>query len=82
MACPTCDGTMQATGCKVTDRPFFWCPRCGTFKSCDGEVAVPALIAWCRSFQLFIDGHDARLAHEWRVAGINEAINTPERRIP
>ena len=42
MSCPSCDHTMHAMGCRTTDRPFYWCPRCGTTKTCDGEVGVPA----------------------------------------
>lgn len=34
---------MSTLGCCVTDLPFHWCPRCGTFVSCEGDVAVPAM---------------------------------------
>lgn len=35
MACPTCDHTMQNVGA-VNDR-IFWCPRCGTLRTCTGD---------------------------------------------
>lgn len=45
MSCPTCQHTMTNLG--VPEKRVFWCPRCGTVKSCTagGEVADrPALV--------------------------------------
>lgn len=89
MACPTCDHTMSEMGCRTTDRPFFICPRCGTAKTCDGAVAAPALVDFCRSFrnQVFKPGANqeatftvAELDQLWTKAGIREAINLPAAR--
>ena len=83
MSCPTCGHTMQATGCKVTDLPFFWCPRCGTFKRCQGEVAVPGLVHHARVFRESMRGGEDRifpLAQLWRQAGMEESIDLPENR--
>lgn len=84
MSCPTCDHTMTAIGCRVSDRDFFWCPRCGTIKTCEAEEAVvPDLVRRCRKF---IDTAGTAFAlipslHEqWQWVGIKESINIPENR--
>ena len=49
--------TMTALGCRVTDKPFFVCPRCGTTKTCNGDtpmepvIVVPELVRRCRQFE-------------------------------
>ena len=45
MSCPTCDHTMHSLG---TAPRYFWCPRCGTIKSCEADIAAPALVDRCR----------------------------------
>jgi hypothetical protein len=70
---------MHQMGCKVTDLPFFWCPVCGTTKTCDGDVAVPALVRRCQDFQETIKGQCALHAHEWNRLGIAESIYPPGR---
>lgn len=81
MACPTCDSTMQAIGCRVTDKNFFWCPRCNTIRTCEGEEAIaPALVNFCRSFEKTIGGVCAEHAHQFNAAGIRDAINVPANR--
>jgi hypothetical protein len=81
MPCPTCDATMTPMGCKVTDRTFFWCPRCGTMKTCeDGPAVMPDLVHRCREFEsvrLVVAAGDFR---SWYRLGIAEAINVPANR--
>ena len=84
MSCPTCDHTMHQMGCRSTDLPFFWCPRCGTIKTCDAVVGVPVLIDRCRKFQDEALG-DSPVASTktWFTLGIPESINIPaERPVP
>ena len=81
--CPTCSHTMTAFGCKVTDRNFYVCPRCGTIKTCDGlnapTIIVPVLIERCREFEKFLPINQS-LKATWRKLGIAESINVPENR--
>ena len=79
MACPTCSGTMHSLGCRTTDRPFFWCPRCGTIKPCDTEHSVPALVDRCRTFEDKYVGR-GKLFNYWHQLGIRESIRWPEDR--
>ena len=86
MACPTCDKTMHAMGCKVSGDSFYWCPICGTVLACDGAPpAVPALVDRCRLFRQ-TTVHDLEFAGNrkldrlWHTLGISESINTPENR--
>lgn len=82
--CPTCNHTMQAIGCRVTDKNFYWCPRCGTIKPCEEmEAIAPDLIARCRKFTAsFPPGNPPSVSYsaEWKRLGIDEAINTTENR--
>lgn len=89
MPCKVCDHTLHAMGCKVTDSTFFWCPRCGSIKPCDNELATPALVERCRKlyreFMEHIEAEkDARVAEIfkslWQWLGIEESINVPEDR--
>lgn len=75
MACPTCSHTMHALGCRVTDRTFFWCPRCGTTRTCDGTDAVPDLVRRCREFEGQLSSPLTTHEHDWHRLGIGEAIN-------
>ena len=77
MACPTCSATMHAMGCKISDRDFFWCPRCGTIKSCDADVGVPMLVERCREFgKMYLISNAPRAA--WKRLGIAESIARKE----
>lgn len=78
MACETCGHTM---GYKVTDRPFFWCPRCGTIKPCEGsEAARPLLVDRCRNFEREeVRGH-VGIEMLWNRYGIRESINVEANR--
>ena len=81
MACPTCDGTMQALGCRVTDRNFFWCPRCGTMKTCQEDTpVVPALVNFCRGYEKTLVGECAEHDYQFNAHGIRDAINVPANR--
>lgn len=82
MSCPTCSATMTAFGCRVTDRNFFVCPRCGTVKTCDGGVTAPDLVRRCREFeqQYLLAGDVSDITALLRRLGIAEAINTPDAR--
>lgn len=86
MSCPTCDATMTALGCKTSGGTFFICPRCGTAKTCDGTVCVPALVDFCRLFLPNLQGtyqdglFMTRIKEVWNMVGIRESINTPDQR--
>jgi len=83
MACDTCGHTMHSMGCRTTDLPFFWCPRCGTIKTCDAVVGVPALPERCRRFRDLAEngmGLSPASAALWHRLGIAEAINLPQDR--
>lgn len=88
MPCPTCDHTMTQLGCQTSGNPFFLCPRCGTTKTCDGIVAVPALVEFCRRFPADLWGRSvqpgtvtlADILAAWEKTGIQEAINVPGER--
>lgn len=87
MSCPTCDHTMTALGCRTSDSPFYICPRCGTAKTCDGIVCVPALVDFCRRFPAELWGKSTLhginpidVAAEWDKLGIRDAINLPGER--
>ncbi len=81
MSCPTCDKTMHAMGCRVTDRNFYWCPTCGTTKTCDGDIAVPDLVRRCRVYSKALGNATGKnLAISWQALGIAESIRTPEER--
>lgn len=82
MSCPTCDHTMTGFGCKVTDKTFFWCPRCGTIKPCEDAATAPALVERCREFCETLKGECAMHAHAWKQVGIAEAIDPPRSRVP
>ncbi len=72
MSCPTCSHTMHAMGCKVTDKNFYWCPRCGTMLVCEGgEAVAPALVHRCREFE---NTASIRITGLWTRLGIAEAI--------
>lgn len=85
MACPTCDHTMTEMGCRTSGNPFFICPRCGTAKTCDGVVVVPALVEFCRGFISELWSRSvapgtvglADIIAAWEKRGIHEAINVP-----
>lgn len=81
MSCPTCDHTMHQMGCRSTDLPFFWCPRCGTIKTCDATVGVPVLIDRCRKFGESLIGECAEHTFQWKQLGIAESINVPTERL-
>jgi len=54
MSCPTCDHTMQGLlPAQASEfRQFFWCPRCGTLKTSDGEreeIESPLLVELAES---------------------------------
>jgi hypothetical protein len=71
---------MHSMGCRVTELPFFWCPRCGTIKPCDDTPAVvPLLVERCREFQANMKDYRGPML-EWKRTGIAESINTPEER--
>jgi hypothetical protein len=78
---------MHQLGCHETGRPFFWCPRCGTTKTCEGDIAAPALVEWCRKYESRavgpIDANPkSNEPHQnaWKGSGISEAIHKPEDR--
>jgi len=72
---------MTPLGCKVTDKTFFWCPRCGTIKPCeDAEATAPTLVTRCRKFEaMYLRGSD-EMSLEWNTLGIAESIHLPEER--
>lgn len=73
MSCPTCDHTMHALGCKVTEKNFFYCPRCGTILPCqEAEPIVPGLIEWIHA--LVGRANDPALNTILRVYGILKAV--------
>jgi hypothetical protein len=79
MSCPTCDHTMHAMGCKVTDSTLYWCPRCGTIKPCDGEFVAPVLPERCRKFYAEVTKDTPPWNREillpaWNRTGIGESI--------
>lgn len=76
MSCPSCDATMHNFGCLVSGRPAFWCPRCGTLKTCEGHVAAPDLPRRCRTFGLLL-GRSPVLLAEWTRLGVAEAVAAP-----
>jgi Zn-finger nucleic acid-binding protein len=93
MACPTCSHTMQSVG--VTgqlEQRVYWCPRCGTIKvagEVTEDVEAPKLVARCRAFQAELyecESHDdygvfmAAMPERWRVIGLAESIDPPDRR--
>lgn len=87
MSCPTCSHTMTPMGCKVTDKTFYWCPRCGTIKPCEEQEAVtPALVERCREFEKTTTRvgsvDEDQLSYQWNHLGIAESINPPENRPP
>jgi hypothetical protein len=50
MPCDICDHTVQSIG--ATDRPTYWCPRCGTLKIVTGDfhdTKPPALVERVRA---------------------------------
>jgi hypothetical protein len=65
---------MHKAGCQTTDLPFFWCPRCGTFRLCDGDNHAPAVIDRLRQFEEFLVGHSTKALYEWKRLGIAESI--------
>jgi hypothetical protein len=88
MACPTCGKTMHALGCKVSNDTFYWCPCCGTTKTCTDDVAVPALVSRCGEFEKALYGQKSSstsafdLRQDWNRAGVRESIRPPEERPP
>jgi hypothetical protein len=74
MSCPSCSHTMHQMGCRSTDLPFFWCPRCGTIKNCDAVVGVPVLLERCREFEKTLGDERASNAVKWHALGIEESI--------
>ena len=84
MSCPTCDHTMTALGCRVTDKPFFVCPRCGTTKTCNGDtinepvIVVPDLVRRCRAFERELVASNLDFGvREWIRHSLSESINLP-----
>lgn len=79
MACISCSGTMHSLGCKVSDMPFFWCPRCGAIKPCDNETVVPALIGRLRIFEEYMLANQHLAVYDalklWEKLGIKESIH-------
>lgn len=65
---------MHAIGCHETGLPFFWCPRCGTIRLCDGDVHAPALVQRCRQFGKTLEGECAVHADQWERLGVQESI--------
>lgn len=82
MSCPTCDHTLHEMGCRTTGMPFFWCPRCGTMKTCDGVIVKPSIVDSCREFESTIVGVCAEHSYQWKAFGIAESINLPKNRGP
>lgn len=83
MSCPTCSHTMTPLGCKVTDKTFYWCPRCGTIKPCqEAEATAPALVGRCREFEGEFDKENIAQFYRntWNRLGIAESINAPDDR--
>lgn len=88
MSCPTCSHTMMALGCRTSDSPFYICPRCGTAKTCDGVVCVPALVDFCRRFGVEVWASSSarntvstdELDAIWNRLGIRDSINLPAAR--
>ena len=88
MACPTCDHTMTELGCRTSGTPFFVCPRCGTARTCDGTVLVPAVIDFARRFIGQVNGLStvgvtvalADIRGMWEKLGIRESINVAAER--
>lgn len=84
MACPTCSATMSQLGCRTSGNSFFLCPRCGTYKTCDGTVGRPALVDFCRGFLVALWSQStvggavsmADIKAAWERLGIRESINT------
>ena len=78
MACPTCKHTMQNLGIDGAARRVFWCPRCGTLKTDDGNyvaISETMLAHRVQEANLDVDGdHISINFTEWR--GIDEACGT------
>jgi hypothetical protein len=84
MACLTCTHTMQMVGgydwTTIPPRCIWWCPRCGTVRTSEDVVHVPALVERCRKFEPLTVDYSANLAGPWHALGIREAIHPPEGR--
>lgn len=92
MSCPTCGHTMHTLGCRVTDRPFHWCPRCGTIRTCEMDDAVPALVERTRNYDYWLFqqqrfeldpgalAYIRRIYDKAHALGIRESIWPPDQR--
>lgn len=68
MNCPFCAcDDMAILGCKITDSPFYWCPRCGTIKTCEGDTASPHTPSRSSSTPMGASGLEA-VARQWLAA--------------
>ena len=61
MACEVCGHTMQ----KVSERPVWWCPRCGTLLEMTGEFRRVETPKWSL---LVASGSATELKAEWNHA--------------
>lgn len=86
MACPNCDHTMTSMP-SAQGITRYWCPRCGTLRETmrGGEIrdSTPVLVSQCREFRTAAYRDliaPPSLIEMWRMLGIEESIETPERR--
>lgn len=66
MECVLCGNSMFELGCKVTDRPFWWCSRCGSMKTCDG---VPVSPVWSQEHEKLNAVMDAVMKRTGKCGG-------------
>lgn len=88
MSCPNCDHTV-AVVIQTALTAMFHCERCGTmlikhlYAEVPMDVYTPKLVERCRRFEAsFPPGNPPTVSYSdyWRMCGIHEAINTPDRR--
>lgn len=39
--CQNCGHTFHQLGCTYSGAPFFWCPSCGSIRTCEGDEHRP-----------------------------------------